>query len=224
MTVDRNTIVTLHKKKVRVILASQKSCIFALKLLGRWLKEFKETGETCNRPGQGRKRTVRRKRLVKIMREKLRRNSCRSVEKWLQKQESVKLQCVESSKMTSEPILTKYRKGMNFQRLMNIWDLTDVNTFWISWKMEQWIIWCSLMRRNLTHNNAKTTKNYRIWSRDGSVEGRRVTDARIHFLWWCGRQSLPLGNLHSFVYPQEWNWTASVTFRTFWKLNAFLGM
>ena len=27
-------------------------------------------------------------------------------------------------------------------------------------------------------------------------------DAKIHFLW-CGRQSQPLGDLHSFLYPQE---------------------
>ena len=26
-----------------------------------------------------------------------------------------------------------------------------------------------------------------------------------------------------FLYPQEWNWTASFTFRTFWKLNCFPG-
>ena len=80
MTVDRNSIVTLHKK-VRVILARRKSCIFVVKLFGMWLKKFKETGETCNRPGQGRKRTVRTKRLVKNTREKLRRNSRRSAAK-----------------------------------------------------------------------------------------------------------------------------------------------
>ena len=54
---------------------------------------------------------------------------------------SVKLLCVKSSKKTSEPNLTKCRKGMNFQPLMNIWDLADVNTFWISWKMEWCPIW-----------------------------------------------------------------------------------
>ena len=45
------------------------------------VKKLMETGETCNRPGQGRKRTVRKKRLVKNMREKLRRNSRRSAAK-----------------------------------------------------------------------------------------------------------------------------------------------
>ena len=74
MAVDGNTIVTFHKK------GESNSCI-AKKLHIRretvWkvVKKFKETGETCNRPGQGRKRTVRTKRLVKYARKKLRRNS-----------------------------------------------------------------------------------------------------------------------------------------------------
>ena len=78
--VDRNTIVTPHKK------GESNSCI-AKKLHIRsetvWkvVKNFKETGETCNRPGQGRKRTVQTKRLVKNTREKLRRNSRRSAAK-----------------------------------------------------------------------------------------------------------------------------------------------
>ena len=62
MAVDRNTIVTLHKK------GESNSCIakeLQLFLEGgetiwKVVKKFKETGETCNRKGQGRKRTVRR--------------------------------------------------------------------------------------------------------------------------------------------------------------------
>ena len=45
------------------------------------VEKFKETGETCNRPGQGRKLTVRTKRLVTNTREKLRRNLRRSAAK-----------------------------------------------------------------------------------------------------------------------------------------------
>ena len=54
MAVDRNTIVTLHKK------VDSNSCI-AKKLhiksetVWKVVKKFKETGETCNRRGQGRK-------------------------------------------------------------------------------------------------------------------------------------------------------------------------
>ena len=127
MAVDRNTIVTLHKN-VKVILAQRKSCIFALKLFGRRLKNSRKLVKHA-RPGQGRKQTVRTKHLVKKIREKLRRNSRRSAAKMAMKQESVKLQCVEFSKKTSEPILTKCRKGMNFQPLISVRDLTDFNTF-----------------------------------------------------------------------------------------------
>ena len=80
MAVDGNTIVTLHKK------CESNSCI-AKKLHIRretvWkvVKKFKETGETYNRPGHGRKRTVRTKRLVKNTRGKLKRNSRRSAVK-----------------------------------------------------------------------------------------------------------------------------------------------
>ena len=43
-------------------------------------------------------------------------------------------------------------------------------------------------------------------SRGGSAEGRRVSRRPIHFLWWCGWKSQPLGDFHLFLYPQEWNW------------------
>ena len=74
MAVDRNTIVTAKKciaKKLHI----------RRETLWKVVKKFKETGETCNQPGQGRKLTDRRKRLVKNTREKLRRNSRRSAAK-----------------------------------------------------------------------------------------------------------------------------------------------
>jgi transposase len=64
MAVDRNAIVTLHEK-------GESNSVIAKKLQIRretvWnvVKNFKETAETCNRPVQGRKRSVRTKQLVK---------------------------------------------------------------------------------------------------------------------------------------------------------------
>ena len=80
MAVDRNTIGTLHKK------SESNSCITKKLHIHRetvWkvVKKFKETGETCNWPGQGRKWMFRTKHLVKNMREKLRRNSHHSAAK-----------------------------------------------------------------------------------------------------------------------------------------------
>ena len=148
MAVDRNTIVTLYNK------GESSSCIAKRLHIRRetvWnvVKKFKETGETCNLPGQGKKRTIRTTRLVKNTREMWRRNSLRSAEKM-----AAEAGISQTSMRRIKPILTKCRKCMNFQPLMNVWDLTDVNTFWISWKKERCPIWCSLMRRNLTFSNA----------------------------------------------------------------------
>ena len=81
MAVGRNAIVTLHKR-------GDSNCRIAKKLHIRretvWkvVKKFKETGETCNRPGQGgKKRIVRTKRLVENTRQKLGRNLRRSAAK-----------------------------------------------------------------------------------------------------------------------------------------------
>ena len=80
MTIDRETIVSLHKK-------GESNSTIAKELQIRretvWkvFKKFRETGQTSNRPGQGRKRTVQTKRMVKNTREKLRTNSCSSVSK-----------------------------------------------------------------------------------------------------------------------------------------------
>ena len=80
MVVERNTIITLHKKGESISCIVKKLHI-RLETVWKVVKKFKETGETCNRPGQGRKWTVRMKRLVKNMRKKLRRNSHRSAVK-----------------------------------------------------------------------------------------------------------------------------------------------
>ena len=64
MAIDRETIVSLHKK-------GESNSTIAKELQIRretvWkvVKKFMETGQISNRPGQGRKRTVRSKRMVK---------------------------------------------------------------------------------------------------------------------------------------------------------------
>ena len=69
MANERETIVSLRKK-------SESNSTIAKELQIRretvWkvVKKFIETGQTSNRPGQGRKRTVQTKRMVKNTREK----------------------------------------------------------------------------------------------------------------------------------------------------------
>ena len=64
MAIDRETIVSLHKK-------GESNSTIPIKLQIRretvWkvVKKFRETGQTYNRQGQGRNRTVQTKRTVK---------------------------------------------------------------------------------------------------------------------------------------------------------------
>ena len=90
MAVDRNSIVTLNKKGESNSCISKKLHI-RRETIWKVVKKFKETGETCNRPIQGRKRTVRMKHLVKNKSETLWRNSCHPTDKMAAEQESVKL-------------------------------------------------------------------------------------------------------------------------------------
>ena len=73
MAIDRETIVILHRKG-----ESNSTIAKELQVRGEmvWkvVKEFRETGETSNRPGSGRKKTVRTKWMLKNTRKKLRTN------------------------------------------------------------------------------------------------------------------------------------------------------
>ena len=148
MAVDRNTVVTLHKK------GESNSCIAKKQHIRRetvWKVVKNSRKLVKHATDQARAENERSERSVwwKLRGKRWEGIHVVLLQKWLQKQESVKLQCVESSKKTPEPILAKWRKGMNFQPLMNVRDLADVNTFWISCP-----IWRSLMRRILTFSNA----------------------------------------------------------------------
>ena len=119
MAVDRNRIVTLHKK-VRVILAARKSSIFAVKLFGRRFKSSRKLVKHAIDQARAENEQSERSVWWNIRGKNWEGILVVLLEKWLQKQDSVKLQWVESSKNTSEPILTKCRKGMNFHPLMNV--------------------------------------------------------------------------------------------------------
>ena len=77
MAVDRNIVIRFHKQG-----ESNSSITKRLKMnrttVGKIVKTFKETGTTLDKPGRGRKRTVRTLKLVKNTREKRRRNPRRS--------------------------------------------------------------------------------------------------------------------------------------------------
>ena len=106
---------------------------------------------------------------------------------------------------------------------MNEWESKDVDTFWTSWKMACCPIWCSLTRRNLTLSSASTIKTTVFGVGMHPCKAGEWVEARIQPLLWFGRPSKPLEGLPLFSCPQEGNWTASATSRTFWKMNCCHG-
>ena len=73
MAMDRETIVSLHKKGESNSTIAKELPI-RRETVWKVVKKFRETGQTSSRPGQGRKRSVRTKRKVKNTKEKLRAN------------------------------------------------------------------------------------------------------------------------------------------------------
>ena len=106
---------------------------------------------------------------------------------------------------------------------INEWGSKDVDTFWTSWKMASCSIWCSLTRRNLTLSSASTIKTAVFGVGMHAWKAGEWVDARIQPLLWFGRPLQPVEGLPSFSCPQEWNWTASSTSQTFWKVNCCYG-
>ena len=63
MAIERETIESIHKKgESNSIIA--KELQIRRETVRKLAKKFRETGQTSNRPGQGRKRTVLTKRMV----------------------------------------------------------------------------------------------------------------------------------------------------------------
>ena len=170
MAVDKNTIITLHRK------CESNSCI-AKKLRIRsetvWkvVKKFKETGETCNWPGQCIKQT---KHLVKNTIEKLRRNSCHSAAKMAAE---AGISCTSMHqilkkdlrtylyKMQKRHELSTTHERMRLDRCQHILNLMKDRTvpnlvFALEKKFD--------VQQCLNHQNG-------VWTRDGSVEHRRVS-------------------------------------------------
>ena len=77
MVVDRNAVIKLHKSgksnvEIAKRLDTNRSTVW------KTVKKFQETGNTLDRPGRGKKRSVRSPQLLKNTRRKLRRNPRRS--------------------------------------------------------------------------------------------------------------------------------------------------
>ena len=220
MAIDRKTMINLHKK-------GESNSTIANELQIRrepvWkvVKKFRERGQTSNRPGQNRKRTVRTKRMVKTRRKSWGQIPVVRRPNWPQRLESARLR--GALRRISRPSPTRCRSAMSSHPRMDEWGSKDVDTFWTSWKMACCSIWFSLTRRNLTLSSAPTIKTTVFGVGMHPWKAGEWVDSRIQPLLWFGRPSQPLEGRPSFSCPQEWNWTASGTSRTFWKVNCCHG-
>ena len=80
MAIDRETIVSLHKKGESHSTIAKKLQI-RRETVWKVVKKFRETGQTFNQHGPGQKEISSKKRMVKNTREKLRTNPHRSATK-----------------------------------------------------------------------------------------------------------------------------------------------
>ena len=136
MAIARETIVSLHKKSESNSTIAKEFKI-RREMVWKEVKKFRKTGQTANRPGQGRKRTVRTKQMVKNTRESWGQIPGVRQPNWPQRLESARLRCAAPLR-TSRPFPTRCRNAMSSHPRMNEWGSKDVDTFWTSWKMALW--------------------------------------------------------------------------------------
>ena len=142
-------------------------------LVWRTLKRFEENGDIQNRPGQGRPQTARTPKLVKSIREKIRRNPKRSIQN-LAKESRV-------SYGTMSTLLQKDLKMSPFKHVKK----QQLSAQVVDKRLQRSQILLSRiqdgMLPNLIFSDEKkfdveqhfNTQNDQVWSRDG-VEGSRV--------------------------------------------------
>ena len=157
MAIDQETIVSLHKKGESNS-TTAKELQIRRETVWKVVKKFRETCQTSNRPGQGRKRTVWTKRMIKTRGKSWGQFPVVRRLNWPQRLESARLRCAASLRRISRLSPTRCISAMSSYPRMNEWGSKDVDTFWTSWKMACCPIWCSLTRRNLTLSSASIIK------------------------------------------------------------------
>ena len=138
------------------------------------VKRFRETGQTSNRPGQGRKITVRTKRMVKNTREELRTNPRRSAIK-LDAEAGISQVSVcrilkedlktFPYKMQKRHELTPMHARMRVKRCRHLLNL-----------MEDGML-PNLMfsdKKKIDVEQCANHQNGRVWGRNASVEGKKL--------------------------------------------------
>ena len=197
MAIDRETIVSLHKK-------GESNSTIAKELQIRRDNGL-ESGQEVQGDRPDIQSTGQTKRKVTNTREKLKTNPFVRLPNWPQTLDSARFRCAASLRRTSRPSPTRCRSDMSSHRSMNEWRSKNVATFWTSWKIACCPIWCSLTRRNLTLSTASTIKTTVFGVGMHPWNAGEWVNARIQPLLGVGRPSQPLEGLPSFSCPQKWN-------------------
>ena len=173
MAIDRETIVSLYKKGESNWTLAKEFQILR-ETVWKVVNKFRGTGQTFNRPGQVRKRTVRTKRMAKNKKEKLRTSPSRSVPK---------LAAEAGISQTSMRRILKDFKIFPY-RMQKCSELTPTHE---RMRVERCRHLLNLMENgmlsNLVFSDEKkfdveqcvNHQNDRVWGRNASVEGRRVS-------------------------------------------------
>ena len=142
-------------------------------LVWRTLKRFEENGNIQNRPGQGRPRTARTPKLVKSIREKIRRNPKKSVQN-----------LAKESRVSYGTMSTLLRKDLKMSPFKHV-NKQQLSAQVVDKRLQRSQILLSCIQDgtlpNLIFSDEKkfdveqhfNTQNDRVWSKDG-VEGSRV--------------------------------------------------
>ena len=188
---------------MRVVRPSQKNFKFGVKRFGKWPRS---SGRQARHPidrARAEKRTVQTKLMVNNTREKLRTNPRRSATKLAAEagisQTSMRRILKEdlktfSYKMQKRPELTPTHERMRVERCRHLLNLMEDG-----------------MLLNLVFSDEKKIdveqcvnhQNDRVWGRNASVEGRRVSRRQNPTCVMVGRPSQPLEGLPSISCPQK---------------------
>ena len=137
------------------------------------VKQFKETGTTLDKPGRGRKRTVRTQKQVKTLERSYVVISVNLTENWLLKQMWAIRRCIKWWKIILIRNPTKCFIIMNLQNTIKGWEWKEVK-FWMrsikarSHSVHGW-------EKKLVIQQVVNQQNDRVCCSSSSVEGRIVT-------------------------------------------------
>ena len=147
-------------------------------LVWRTLKRYKESGNVQNRPGQGRPRSARTSKLIKAIREKVRRNPKRSIRK-----------TAKEANVSYGAMFTVLRRDLKMSPFKHM-----KKQLWSAKTVEKRLARARILLSRLEAGTLPTLvfsdekkfdvqhhvnpQNDRVWSRDGQVWPRRVTRAQ----------------------------------------------